>query len=361
VNTSWFRVREGAATRGVLVLDASRAATDHWPGQRALVVGVGALLPAADRPDVAFLGSAERLSYDTFTRDADRRYAANAGRGRVTGPLLDALGGDRPPLVVVCAVRPPADLADWRDGAAEGVALVRLDPASPGADCPELPFDAAAIAAALTRRPGTVRVRLPGGFPLAWDNLAYRADGTDLVSDAGANPVMRVAFAHTGEAAEVLAERAWDGGASGSLPVEPTAPDPEPTWRTLSGVEQSVVEAWRDGRAARCAACGARHDAGAVACAASGGSVLPTLVREAAGRFVRIRLGVMEATYQPVAGSAAVVGGAVVARDGAGGLAVWQPGPPTGGWVRSTEAWGAFEPAGSADEFLLALPPGKPA
>ena len=126
----------------------------------------------------------------------------------------------------------------------------------------------------------------------------------------------------------------------------------------MTPLELAVLDAWRDGRAARCGHCGQLHQPGEVACA-DGVWALPSLASGEPGGFARVQVSTFQARYQAVRGPAiGVAHSVIVVRDPPGSSpVVWRFDGAREEWARTGETWARFEPIGSADLFVLALPP----
>jgi hypothetical protein len=360
VNEFWFQTRPRSLPRPVVVLDVSAAAAPLWPVLLSTAEGLAEALPGPARPDAAFLGGSERFPLDQFLAHVDRLHAANAGRGRVVSPLLESFRGAWPGRVVVLAARPVVDLPDWRHTPfVRRLTVVRLDPAVPVADgvFPEADLtDIAAVAALIDQPPLAVRVRVPGGIPVAWDNPAFRFAGGQLEADPGAETAVRAGFLCPSEPPAAVAEVARGDGTADPLPVGPADPPEPPPWLPLTAAELTLLHSWQAGRPAHCPRCGADHEPGAVACPTGGGVLLPSLARLPAGAFIRLRVRMFQASYQPVPSPVLWVGeSAVVVRPPDGPATVWRFDTDRDGWHPTSEPWGPFERL-DGDEFALMLP-----
>jgi hypothetical protein len=359
VNEFWFQARVRPVPRSVVVLDVSAAAAPYWPALRNTVEQLAELLTPNAHPDVAFLGSAERIPLARFRRAAEPLHAANAGRGRVISPLLESFREAWPEAVLLLAARPVIDLADWRLAPHPNrLTVVRLDPGVPVADgaCSEterIDFDAMAK---LMQPPPSVRLHLPGRIPFAWDNPSYRFDAGALVADPGEGGDVRVGFLSAAEGAAPVAELLSASGAVSRLALAPAEPLQPLPWLRFAAPECAVLEAWRDGRSAYCSRCGTDHAPGQVACPA-GGALLPSLAKLLPGGFVRV--GADAASYQPVPSPALRVGEtALVVRAPAGARpTVWRYDAVSSQWRATGEPWGLFERIVPGDEYALTMPP----
>ena len=344
--------------RPVVALDVSAAAAGLWPVLLSTLEGLAEALPEAARPDVAFLGGSSRVPLDQFLRTADALYAANAGRGRVIAPLLDLMR-DWPARVVVVAARPVVDLADWATGSfAERIAVVRLDPTATvtGGAYPEADLtDVDSVARLVSLPPATVHVSSRVGLPVGWDNANVRFDAGRLIADAASVGEVRVGFLSPNEQPDVTAELVRIGAGSDLLPVSPCEPPEARPWQPFTSAELTMLDAWRGGRPAYCPVCRGEHAPGATVCP-SGAQSFPSFNRLPPGEFVRVRVRMFQATFQPagpvlrLSETAVVVGGPRPT--------VWRH---DGEWKATAEPWGPFERIAADDEFALVLPAEGPA
>ena len=351
---SWFRIRMRLSPRPVVVLDVSAAAAGLWPVLHSTLEGLAEVLPEPARPDVAFLGGSARVPLGEFLRDAGVLHAANAGRGRVISPLFEAFGHRRPVRVVVIAARPVVDLADWAATAfAKRLAVVRLDPtvALAGGAFPESDLtDVGSVARLVDLPPAAVRIGVRDGIPVGWDDLRFRLEGGYLISDTDVTDDVHVGFLSTADRPEVTAELTRLGTEPDPLPVSPSEPPEARSWQPFASRELTMLDAWRGGRPAYCPACRGDHAPGVVACP-SGAWAFPSLARVAPGEFVRLRVKMFQATFQP-AGPALRLGDTRVVVRGSRPT-VWRF---DGEWKATAESWGLFERIAADDEFALALP-----
>ena len=357
MNEVWFRTRMRAFPRPVVVLDVSAAAAPLWPVLLSTVEGLGEVLPEPARPDVAFLGSARRVPFAEFLRDADALHAANAGRGRVISPLLESFRAEWPARVVILGTRPIVDLADWKHTPRVGrLMVVRTDPTVSAANgaCAEADLTDVEAVARLVHRPITgVRVSVSGGLPAAWDNPAFRFDAGRLAADTIRD--VTAGFLCAADTPVPSAEVAYADGTADRIGVEPVDPPAELPWRPLTSPELTMLDAWRGGRVAHCSRCGAGHAVGELVCR-DGGWMLPSLATVPPGGFVRLRVKMFQASFQPTRGPVLrTADEAAVVRTQSGPPVVWRFDPTRGAWAPTDEPWGAFERLGD-DEFALAVP-----
>jgi len=362
VDEIWFQIRVSPPIRSLVVFDVSAAAAPFWANQIKLVQSVAEIVPPTEHPEIGFLGSTARAPLGQFLQSPQRWYAAHAGRGRVISPLFESFRENWPARVLVCASRPPVDLLDWRQSPhAHRVAVIGIDPAdsSGGVGWPTIAIDdPRAAGGLLTRRPRSAHVKVPGGFPIAWDNPHYRVAAGGLVLDGMADPEIRVGFLCGLPQRDPTAHQLWQDDTTTPLSVE-VVPSPEPSsWQPMTPLELAVLDAWRDGRAARCGHCGQLHQPGEVACA-DGVWALPSLASGEPGGFARVQVSTFQARYQAVRGPAiGVAHSVIVVRDPPGSSpVVWRFDGAREEWARTGETWARFEPIGSADLFVLALPP----
>jgi hypothetical protein len=353
VNEQWYRLRSRAVPRPVVALDVSAAAEPLWPVLLGTVEGLAEELPEPARPEVAFLGGTDRYPLDRFLRSADDLYRANRGRGRVVSPLLESFGSTWPARVVVVAVKPVWDLADWKGR--DRLAVIRTDPTTSVCDgaFPETDLSDVAAVAGVVHRPVTA-VRLGGGgaMPVGWDNPAFRfADGA-VVADPNGRWDVTAGFAGVIDLGPATAVLVRSDGTTDRLPLEPADPPAEPGWVPFTAAELTALDAWKGNRSAHCPRCRADHPPGVVACP-SGEVLLPSLARFAGG-FVRVKVKMFQASYQPPRQTVPLPDGGVVAR-GDGPPAVWRYDPSELRWAPTPQPWGLFERVGD-DEFALALP-----
>lgn len=352
MHEAWYRIRLRPAPRPVVALDVSAAAAGLWPVLLSTLEGLAEALPETVRPDVAFLGGSSRVPLDQFLRAADALHAANAGRGRVIAPLLDVMR-DWPGRVVVVASRPVVDLADWvTTPFAKRIAVVRLDPtvAVSGGAFPETDLiDVGSVARLLDLPAAEVRVSARDGLPVGWDGASFRFDSGRLVANAAAVGELRVGFLSPVERPDATAELVHPGGEVDVLPVSPCEPPEARPWQPFTSGELTMLDAWRGGRPAYCAACGREHVPGVVACP-SGAWAFPSLNRVPGG-FARVKVRMFQATFQPAGPVLRLGEAAVVVRDPR--PTVWRF---DGGWTPAAEQWGPFERIAADDEFALALP-----
>lgn len=355
MHESWFRIRMRSFPRPVVVLDVSAAAAGLWP---VLLSTLEGLVDA--RPDVAFLGGSARVPLDDFLRNADALHAANAGRGRVIGPLLDLFREDWPARVVVLAARPVVDLADWAATPfAPRLAVVRLDPTveiAAGEFLEADLVDVGSVARLVDLPPALVEVSAPASLPVGWDDPRFRFVNGRLIASSDGVGDVRIGFLSPAERVEATANLLRAGTAPDRLPVSPCEPPDARPWQPFTSAELAMLDAWRGGRPAYCPACRGDHVPGVVACAA-GAWAFPSLVRVTPGEFVRVKLKMFQATFQP-AGPALRLGElAVVVRSPEPG--VWRFRDDR--WQPAGESWGPFERIANDDEFALALPEEGPA
>lgn len=359
MNELWFRTRLRTFPRSVVVLDVSAAAGGLWPVLLSTVEGLGEALPEAARPDVAFLGGRERIPFAAFLRDAERLHAANAGRGRAISPLLDTFGTAWPAKVAILATRPIVDLADWKHTPfSSRLVVVKTDPTASISDgaCTEADLTDVDAVAKLVHQPvAAVRVSLPGGLPVAWDNPAFQfADGS-LVAESLAD--VSAGFLSAEADAAPIAEAVRADGAADRIDVEPIDPPGPAPWLPLTSPELTVLDSWRGGRAAHCPRCGEDHAVGVVACR-GGGVLLPSLGKPTGG-FVRLRVKMFQASFQAVRGSVLRVRDDLVAVRAPESTSpvLWRFDAAHREWRLTGERWGVFERLDAPDEFALALPP----
>jgi hypothetical protein len=359
VNEFWYQIKLRSFPRPVVVLDVSTASAGLWPVLASTVEGLAEAHSAAGQPDVAFLGSAERVPLADFLKSLDERFTANRGRGRVVGPLFDSFRGAWPARVVVIAARPVLDLADWASSQlARRLAVVRVDPTVPvaGGYLPENDLSDVESVARLVVVP-LPAVRIRGGMPVGWDNLAYRFESGELVSDPGWGGDVRIGFLTPGEKPGVVAELVRPGLDADRLRAVPVDPPALPAWRPFTSAELTLLDAWRGGRAGYCSRCRSDHAPGVVICP-DGGRAFPSLERVDPGSFVRVRVRLVEANFQPTPGPVLRIGEEAVVHRSGDGLAVWRYDPVVEEWRATGERWGPFERTGPGDEFALALPGG---
>jgi hypothetical protein len=213
-------------------------------------------------------------------------------------------------------------------------------------------FDAMAK---LMRPPPSVRVRLPGGIPLAWDNPSYHFDDGALIADPGEGGDVRVGFLGATEDAAPIAELLSVNTPLSRLSLAPAEPLQSLPWLRFTASECAVLGAWRSGRSAYCSRCSTDHAPGQVACPA-GGALLPSLAKLLPGGFVRV--GPDAASYQPVPSPALRVGEAalVVRAPARASPAVWRY-DASSQWHATGEPWGLFERIEPSGEFVLTMPP----
>jgi hypothetical protein len=344
-------------SRPIVVVDVSPAAAGLWPVLHSTLEGLAEVMPEAERPDVTFLGGSARVPLDLFLRNAVALHAANAGRGRVISPLLDLLH-DWPARIVVMAARPVVDLADWAATPFAGrLAAVRLDPTLPiscGAFAESQLSDVASVARLLELPPAMVRLSAADALPIGWDDPRLRFDDGRLTADAGIASEWNVGFLSPAESPVVAAELVREGVGSELLPVSPCeAPEARP-WLPFTSAELTILDAWRGGRPAYCARCRGEHGPGEVACP-SGAWALPSLSRTPLGSFVRVRVKMFQASFQPVGPTLRLEDTAVAVRGSR--PTVWRF---DGEWKATGEPWGPFERIAADDEFALALPTEAP-
>jgi hypothetical protein len=357
VNEFWFQARVRPVPRPVVALDVSAAAAPFWAAQRNAAEQLAEALPPAAQPDVAFLGSAERIPLARFRRAAEQLHAANAGRGRVVSPLLESFREAWPEAVLLLAARPVFDLADWQHTPHAGrLTVARLDPGVPVVDgaCSELERIDLDAMAKLMRPPPSARIHQPGGIPFAWDNPSYRFDAGALVADPGEGGDVRVGFLSMTDEATPVAELLAGNAPVSRLSLAPAEPLQSLPWLRFTAPECAVLEAWRNGRSAYCSRCGTDHAPGRVACP-TGGAILPSLAKLLPGGFVRV--GPDATSYQPVPSPALRVGeAAMVVRAPAGARpTVWRC-DASSQWHATGEPWGLFERV-EPGEYVLTMPP----
>jgi hypothetical protein len=359
VNEFWFQARVRPVPRSVVVLDVSAAAAPFWAAQRNAVEQLAEALPPAALPDVAFLGSSERIPLARFRRAAEQLHAANAGRGRVVSPLLESFREAWPEAILLLAARPVIDLADWHHTPHAGrLTVARLDSGVPVADSARSEMERIDLdaMAKLMRPPPSVRIRLSGGIPFAWDNPSYRFDAGALVADPGEGGDVRVGFLSVTKDAAPIAELLSTSAPLSRLPLAPAEPLQALPWLRFTASECAVLEAWCNGQSAYCSRCGTDHAPGRVACP-TGGALLPSLAKLLPGGFVRV--GLDATSYQPVPSPALRVGeAALVVRAPAGASpAVWRYDAASSQWRATGEPWGLFERIEPSGEFVLTMPP----
>ena len=311
----WYHVRPEAGPRPLVILDVSTAAAGLWPILTSTLEGLAEELPDLRRPDVAFLGGSDRYSYADFARRTDALYAANAGRGRVISPTLEALGDDWPTRVVVIAANPIVDLGDWfHPPFDERLAVVSLDPSVPiageGRDVYVGDLDMATLATHVSPKAIQLRITVAGGLPVAWTNLAYRFDEARLTADntdAGAVVTGWFCPSASEEPPLATAERTWDNGRTTAVDVTSADASAESDWLPFTGAELTPLNAWRRRQPAGCDQCHGDHPPGQVACATGNGTLLPSLAGRPRG-FVRVRMQAIKGSYQFVPNAVAVLG-----------------------------------------------------
>jgi hypothetical protein len=361
VNEFWFQARIRPVPRSVVVLDVSTAAAPYWPTLRNTVEQLAEALAPTAYPDVVFLGSAERIPLARFRRDAEQLHAANTGRGRVVSPLLESFREAWPERVLLLAARPVIDLADWRHTPhANRLVVARVDSTVPIANeaCSEIALtDFDTLTKLMSQPPPSVRIRLPGGIPFAWDNPSFRFDAGSLVTDPGEGGDIRVGFLCAANEAAPIAELVQANAPISRLSITPTEPLQALPWFPVTASEFAVLDAWRNGRPAYCSRCGMDHAPGEVACPA-GGVLLSSLAKLLPGGFVRVCVEQSQVSYQPVPSPALRIGEAIVVRAPVGAMpSIWRFDASRGEWMATAEPWRLFEPLEANDEFALAMPP----
>jgi len=360
MNETWFQLRSRSFPRPVVVLDVSAAAAALWPVLHSTVEGLAEELPAAARPDVAFLGDSVRYPLDAFLKRADELIAVNRGRGRIISPLLESFGAHSPARVVVITTRPVIDLADWRSSPNAGrIAVIRTDPTVPIANglYPETDLaDVRAVAAVVHQPVAQIRLAVEGGLPVSWDIRSYRFENGELVADPSAGSWdVRAGFlvgkeSATASARLIRADKTFD-----PLPVENAETPEEPQWLPFPPSELTALDAWRAGRSAHCRACGQDHTPGVVACSDEKGTILPSTVRLGTG-FVRVRVKMFKADFASTARPTCLLSDGRVAVSTADEPELWAFDSDSNQWQKSDEPGRRFERLSEDDEYAIALP-----
>jgi hypothetical protein len=279
----WYAIGRPFAARPALILDASTTGQPHWPRQRELVRAARAALPECDWPDLFALGSPHPLAPADFERRADDWYASHVGRGRIIGPVFQALYARPEPPVAVLAAGRIFDLPDWRRlPIGDRTAYFRLGP-SPVTDglYAEDEPDAGHLAAHLHNP--VVRVELAGDGvqPFYWDHPAWRwRDGCLLADTGDVGPALLGVRFDAGAVPRLVATRA--DGRSWSWGFDLAAP-PAEEWCELPGVTEGRLRHALQWGSYPCPVCGGEHPAGQLEC--GGEPTFPGLT-EAGGSFV---------------------------------------------------------------------------
>lgn len=359
----WFEIQPPELPRNVVVLDASAAAAGLRPVFGSLIEGLAEERSAEELPEIAFLGGTRCYSYSEFIRDSEAIFSANAGRGRVLSPLLEALRDSIPVRVLLIAAGRIVDLEDWNHTPfAERIAVLRTDPsltiAGPNRDFDLSDLDMAGIARLACLRAVRFRISWAGGFPFAWSNSAFQFDQGSLVADEMGPVICGWRVPGESDAMSPVAEVAWESGLVMRAVVEPAEPMMVEEWRPFTGAELTRLDAWRLRTSAVCDRCGGEHTPGQLRCLNGELGVLPTL-RDRPRGFARVRVKTFQASYQATPNPVAMLGpssavvlpidSSAIRWDFDVGRSEWRPG----------SSFGPFERFGS-DEFLLTIPGPSP-
>lgn len=173
-----------AASRVVLVLDASRGSDRYREQTVRLAVDLLDSLPRASRPWIYFLGNPQPYTAARASQNLADWYRANNGRARVIGEILEQFDTGYPLNMVVLASGRIFDLEDWLDTPILSRAtFVRLGEVSiTNGLCKEWKPSAEIIKPHLDNP--IVCLSLSGStmMPIYWDNNAYSWDGAQLVA-----------------------------------------------------------------------------------------------------------------------------------------------------------------------------------
>ena len=293
IQTNWYAPSLAALPRGVVVVEATRAAATLWDGPVASVLEELADQLAADSyPEVVFLGDRHGhplagvllglSSPHPAAGGTPVPIAPQLGRYPVAGPALWAVecGPPRPILLLLNAC--PLDLDDWATPAlARRVLVYRLtggERVAPPAFTELGPeADLGRLAAHLRDPAEAVRVADPAALVVDWhgDECRWDAGGVACGLPAAGGPLLRVAHPD-GFRPEAVVRRA--SGAEYRVPLAPATP-PAPTPAiTLTRAEETVLTEWANGRPFWCGGCRRPHPPGALVCQTGGGpGLFPTL------------------------------------------------------------------------------------
>jgi hypothetical protein len=351
VNEFWFQVRLRSVLRPLLVVDVSHAASGLWHVFHSTLEGLAEELPLAQQPDVAFLGSTERLPLRSFLSQLDSLVSLNRGRGRVISPLFESFGQQWPSRVVILASQMLHDLEDWQSHAMyPRVRLISPNPLNRDA---KLLTDLASVRHELEAPAASVRISANNAIPFSWDQPAYYTKALTLRCQPGAGSDVRIGFLSPESKLKVTAELVQADGSTDPLGVS-AAEALEPVgWSVLTSAELTILEAWRARRPINCSHCETAHDPGEM-CLAS--KLFPSLKMIPPGGYAVLRLQMFQATFQPICCSSfRLAADKVVTRSPS------EPEPqlwrwnPDCGWQLGEHS-GLFLPLETPDRFLLAMP-----
>jgi hypothetical protein len=276
MNQHWVELQVEYIAQVIFVLDVSESAERAWPAIAALLRRLGDELPVRLERRLFFLGSPEEYPFEQFDAAGAEWRRRNRGRGSFLTPLFERLETEEEAAILVIGSGRLFDLDDWVGTPLLGRArFVRAGDASlTGGICEEESPDAERLRQGFENPVVRIQIALPQGMPFAWDNPAYRLEGTALVAGEGASLSTRAAFLAAGDAPPSARATLADGSEK-LLPLKTIDPwMPAHAWQDLTPLEAEAFRRCVRGEAYRCPRCGGRHEAEQLHCGTNGAAPL---------------------------------------------------------------------------------------
>lgn len=301
----WYRADFGSLPRGVVVADATVAASNLWDGPIGSILEECAdQLPAHAHPDVVFLGDRRAHPLADVLKGLGSAHpaaqpgkavglAAQLGRYPVVGPLLHEMefGPARPVLLLLNG--PPIDLEDWAvPTIARQVLVYRLTGTDRVSPAPFTELGPAADLGALVAHLSDPVRKVEGGgetaLALDWENEGYSWVEGALKCDGPAGLDLLARFTHA-EGCPPHATVTRASGVEHRCTMVPHAGPAGPAEVPLTPAEGNVLSMWERQRSFHCRSCQRDHEPGRLHCpgAVNGPGLFPTVATAARAPLYR--------------------------------------------------------------------------